>query len=241
MASMKQPTIEERLLSPMSIRVDANAKCALQVVDLIFAAIGGIDAKTTAWTVSCTITHPAGVHVKMKVVAYLVHGDQTHLDIQRGSGDALFGGKVFRLLLDALVAFKVPSCVQHGHDVLPSPPPGLRLQPSKDPKREVPSLCLSDAARDDVAWSTVDGIAAWSPADIHHFKVEHDNVTVKFQQGRLAPGVFAAHFQNMPACVRRGLKPALSWKDCLPRNCADVLDKMTMLIAEGEMYHTLHS
>ena len=38
-----------------------------------------------------------------------------------------------------------------------------------------------------------------------------------------------------------GLKPALSWKNCLPRNCEDVLDKMTMLIAEGEMYHALHS
>ena len=117
----------------------------------------------------------------------------------------------------------------------------MKLQPSKDPQQEVPSLRLSDAARDELVWSTVDGIAAWSPADIHHFKVEHDKVTVKFQQGRLAPAVFAAHFQNMPACVRKGLKPARSWKDCLPRNCEDVLDKMTMLIAEGEMYHTLHS
>ena len=78
MASIKQPTIEMRLLSPMSIRVDANAKCALKVVDLIFAAIGGPDVKTTAWTVSCTITHQAGVHVRMKVVAYLVDGDHTH-------------------------------------------------------------------------------------------------------------------------------------------------------------------
>ena len=58
MASMP-PTIEERLLSPMSIRVDANADCALKVVGLIFTAIGGLDVKTTAWTVSCTITHPA--------------------------------------------------------------------------------------------------------------------------------------------------------------------------------------
>ena len=34
-------------------------------------------------------------------------------------------------------------------------------------------------AREELAWSTVDGIAAWSPDDIHHFKVDHDEILLK--------------------------------------------------------------
>jgi hypothetical protein len=161
------------------------------------------------------------------------------LDIQRRSGDALFGGKVFGLVLDAPVAFKIPSCVQHGHLVVPSPP-GLKLLQAKGPQQEVPSLCLGDAARDELVWSTVDGIASWPLESIHHFKADHDEIHRQFLRGVLNPSVFDAHLLKIPALVRQGLKPRRCWKSRLPHNCCEVLEQISMLICEGEMYHVLH-
>ena len=70
--------------------------------------------------------------------------------------------------------------------------------------------------------------------------MDHDGVCLAFQQGNLPPEVFEAHFKKMPALVRQGLKPRKSWKNRLPSNCGDILEKESMLIAEDEMYHTLH-
>ena len=103
----------------------------------------------------------------------------------------------------------------------------------------MPSLSLNEA-HEELAWSTVDGIAAWSPRSIHHYKVDHDGVCLAFQQGNLLPEVFEAHFKKMPPPVRQALKPRKSWKNRLPSNCGDILEKVSMLIAEGEMYHVLH-
>lgn len=231
MASTAQPATEE-LLSPMCLRVDGNAERALKVVEMIFTAIGGFDVKAHAWTVSASLAHPGGAQVDMKVVAYHVDGERTYLDVQRCTGDALFGGRVYGLLNDSLAAFKTPSCFQEGHLALPMPP---GLKPADDPIKDVPSMSLNDTA-----WSTVDGIAAWSPQSIHHFKVDHDEVCLHHQQGKLDPDAFAAHFKKMPVRVRQGLKPRKAWKNCLPSNCGDILDKITMLVAEGEMYHALH-
>ena len=242
MASMKQPpTIEERRLSPMCIRV-ANADLALKAVDLIFASIGSSDVTTRDWTVTGSLAHPdgGGVHVKMTVKAYLVQeGDWTYLDVRRRSGDALFGSRVFGLLNDSLTAFKIPSCFQKGNLVLPSPP-GLKLLPAKDPHQDVPSLCLGDAARDELVWSTVDGIASWPLESIQHFKADHDEVHGHFLRGVLNPSVFDEHLLRIPALVRQGLKPRRCWKNRLPHNCGEVLEQISMLICEGEMYHVLH-
>jgi hypothetical protein len=242
MASMKQPpTIEMRLLSPMCIRV-ANADLALKAVDLIFASIGGSDVTTRDWTVTCSLAHPdgGGAHVKMTVKAYLVQSDGTYLDVRRWSGDALFGSRVFGLLNDSLTAFKIPSYFQKGNRILPSPPPGLKHLPAKDPQQEVPLLCLGDAARDELVWSTEYGIASWPLESIHHFKADHDEVHRQFLRGVLSPSVFDAHLLKMPALMRQGLKPRRCWKNRLPHNCGEVLEQVSMLICEGEMYHVLH-
>ena len=237
MASANQLATEERLVSPMSLRVDSNAGIALEAVALIFCALGGVNVKKQAWTVAASLPHPEGVYVSIKVVAYSVEGEKTYLDVQRCNGDAIFGGRVYGLLSDSLAAFKSPSCFKDGHLALPRPP---GLKPADDPIQHVPSMSLNRKVLDEVAWSTVDGIAAWSPNDIHHFKVDHDEILLKFQQGKLPLALFEAHFQKVPVLVRQGLKPRKSWKHCLPSNCGDILEKISMLIAEGEMYHTLH-
>ena len=221
----------------MCLRVDGNAGIALEAVALIFKALGGVDVKTQTWTVTAFLPHPDGVCVNIKVVAHSVAGEKTYLDVQRCNGDAVFGGRVYGLLNDSLAAFKFPSCFKEGHLALPRPP---GLKPVEDPIKDVPPMSLDREAREEVAWSTVDGIAAWSPDEIHHFKVDHDEILLEYQQGKLTLELFEAHFKKMPAPVRQGLKPRKSWKNRLPSNCGGILEKVSMLIAEGEMYHMLH-
>ena len=122
MASTDQPATEERCLSPTCLRVDGNAGLALKAVELIFTAIGGLDVEAQTWAVSASLAHPDGICVKMRVVAYLVEGGKTYLDVQRCTGDALFGGRVYGLLNDSLTAFKTPSCFQEGRLALQIPP-----------------------------------------------------------------------------------------------------------------------
>ena len=224
-------------MSPMCLRVDSNAGIALEAVALIFRALGGVNVKKQAWTVAASLQHPDGVYVSIKVVAFSVGSEKAFLDVQRCNGDAVLGGRIYRLLSDSLAAFKVPACFSDCH-LEPPRLPGLK--PAVDPIRHVPLLPLNRHAREEVAWSTVDGIAAWPPNEIHHFKVDHDEILLNFKRGKLSPDAFEAHLKKMPALVRQGLKPRKSWKNLLPSNCADILDKITMLIAEGEMYHTLH-
>ena len=121
---------------------------------------------------AASLPHPEGVYVSIKVVAYSVEGEKTYLDVQRCNGDAIFGGRVYGLLSDSLAAFKSPSCFKDGHLALPRPP---GLKPADDPIQHVQSMSLNRKVLDEVAWSTVDGIAAWSPNDVHHFKVDHDD------------------------------------------------------------------
>ena len=232
-----KPTTEERLLSPTCLRVDGNAGHALRAVALIFESLGGL-VKTKTWAVSASLTHPGGASVQMRVAAYHVGDEKTYLDVQRCEGDVLFGGKVYGLLNDSLAAFKAPSCFHEGHLALPMPPGLKPLKPSGDPFAAVPPMSLNEIP--EVVWDTVDGIADWSLTDILHYKVDHDHVTLLFQQGKLAPEAFEAHLKQMPSRVRQGLKPRRCWKNCLPSNCGEVLEKIAMLIAEGEMYHTLH-
>ena len=233
MASGRLPAAASLPPSPTCLRVDDNAGLALGAIELIFRAIGGYDMKAQTGEVSATLPHPGGARVHMKVVAYHVtDGGQTYLDVQRCTGDALFGGRIYGLLNESLAAFKMPPCFQTGQLALPLPP-GLRH--AEDPMA-VPPMSLTE----ELAWSTVDGIAEWSPRSIHHFKVDHEQVMLWYQQGKLDPKIFEAHFQKMPAAVRQGLKLRKTWKTRLPGNCGDILEKISMLVAEGEMYHALH-
>ena len=112
--------------------------------------------------------------------------------------------------------------------------------PASDPL-EVPPLCI-DAKEKKVedAWETVDGIAAWPRDLLRDFAAMHQDVCLLYNRGELLPLVFDQHMQQLPSRVRKGLKWFSRRWNVLPPNVEQLLDQVSMLIAEGEVFWALH-
>ena len=113
-------------------------------------------------------------------------------------------------------------------------------KPTRNPAVHVPPLSLGGAKAEEDAWQALDGIAAWPRADLRDFAAAHEDICVLFAQGALQPSVFQEHMLQLPTPIRSGLKWYKRHWDILPPNTEALLEKISMLICEGEVFWTLH-
>ena len=228
-------------ISAMALRIDADEATAVEASKHLVRQVGTI-TNGGHDHVDCTVHHPDGREVQLRLkVSPAPHG--TYLEIDRHSGDALLGADVYRIFLCMLTKT---------HDSMPGltdvrgPPPGLcntwlppppRCGPAAAP-RQVPelSLCLEN----EIDWSTLDALAEWPREEMRDFAYIHGEVCTMFGKGQLEPMHFEQHMLKMPPAVRKGLKWAKTRWNILPTNTATLLEQISQLTCEAEVFWTMH-
>ena len=78
------------------------------------------------------------------------------------------------------------------------------------------------------------------PRVLRDFAVVHEDVCLLFVSGDLEPLTFEQHMLKIPPQVREGVKwHKRSW-NCLPPNTGTLLEQVSMLVVEAEVFWTLH-
>ena len=248
------PDLPAFCLSDMAVRVDDTIQTTLLGIERALSLFGG----TVAERLPYTLTMVCG-GVEVQVAAFRVLGAD-YLEVGTKDGDS------FQRPSSVNWAPCPPSAATKKTAVAQAPPPGLSLakrtpvakpqrkyqqppktapppppprsKPTSDPL-EVPPLSL-DAQKVEDAWAAVDGIAAWPRAELQDFAAAHQDICFLYSRGALEPHAFEQHMQRLPPLVRKGLKWFSRRWNILPPNVANLLDQVSMICAEGEVFWALH-
>ena len=251
------PDLPTFCLSDMAVRVDDTIQTTLLGIERALSLFGG----TVTERLPYTLTMVCG-GVEVQVAAFRVLGAD-YLEVGTTAGDsfqrpsstnwsptppgAAAKTAVAQLLpppgisLPKRAPVSTPKAsqrrtIQRSPKMAPPPPP--QPTPAVDPLK-APPLCL-DAQKVEDAWETVDGIAAWPREDFQDFAAAHQDICLLYARGALEPRVFEQHMQRLPLRVRKGLKWFSRRWNVLPPNIATLLDQVSMICAEGEVFWALH-
>ena len=72
------------------------------------------------------------------------------------------------------------------------------------------------------------------------FAAAHQDVCLLYSRGALEPRAFEQHMQRLPLPVRKSLKWFSRRWNVLPPNIAVLLDQVSMICAEGEVFWASH-
>ena len=252
--AVSPPEIPWFCLSAMALRVDGDVQVALEAMRCVTRRVSGTILDDQCYSLTGRVQHPDGRGVTVVVDAYRVKGHD-YIELTRESGDARLGAEVYRMLLAELTG---PDIVKRM-----SPPPGLappaipppppqkqrtkRTPPapihaaSRDPYDHIPPLSMgATAAEEDLAWQALEGIASWPRDELRDFAVAHEDVSVLFAKGALQPSTFEQHMLKIPQRLRQGLKWHKRHWNVLPPNTATLIEQISQLICEAELFWMLH-
>lgn len=256
------PQLPAFCLSETALRVDGGIQTTLEATRRILDLIGGTVTEQLPYTVTGVVRQPDGRRTLVEVAAYRVLGadylELKHGDARPAATSAWHPREFAETETDLTPTppgLALPRCarVSSGATLAkhqrapqrPKPRPQHRATPlrpecvpAEDPL-DVPPLSLGAAALED-AWETVEGIAAWPVADLRNFAAVHEDVCALFARGDLEALTLEQHMLNVPEPVRKGLKWVKRHWNCLPPNTGKLLEQVSMLLCEAEVFWALH-
>ena len=240
------PDLPAFCLSDKAVRVGDSIETTLSGIERALSLLGGTVAERMPYSV---IMVCGGVEVRVAVFRVL-GTDYLEVDTKAGSsfqqpstGNWNFSATAKPTTVKALppgLSLSKRTLVSKSSQRPPksAPPPPPKHKPQVDPLG-VPPLSL-DAKKVEDAWETLDGIAAWPREDLQDFAAAHQDICTLYTRGALEPRVFERHMQRLPQRVLKGLKWFSRRWNVLPPNVAVLLEQVSMICAEGEVFWALH-
>ena len=254
-------------ISAMALRIDGDLDVAFEIAKHLMNGLGTI-TQQRQYNITVTVSHPDGRQVELNLIVYRAIAEpSSYLELNRRSGDALLGAEVYRMLTCLLTSQYAPlensgvmtivtrppglSALHHVRESKPplarlaehSPPPRPCLAPVTAPL-DVPYLSLYESkekAKEELPWSTLDALARWSKDDVREFAFLHEGVCASFARGLLEPIAFEEHMMKIPPDVRKAVKWFKRKWNCLPPNTSVLLEQVSMLIAEANVFWSIHT